>query len=185
MNAAASMRNRLARTLAPVLQRWHKLEARQQKIFAGGAALLVMALLFAYLWLPAVRERERLMARLPQLSAQLALMQEQAEEIRRLNSVSPIAPAPPTAADASILQAAFGDGARVSLDPGRAFRIAIPRIAYATWWDRLGDVQSRHQLQLVSLTLQALPGGNREVSVDMQLADTARGGGAAAAGAVK
>jgi type II secretory pathway component PulM len=185
MSARAAMGSRITRSLAPLRQRWHRLEARQQQWAAGGAVLLVTTLLFAYLWLPAVRERERLVAKLPQLHAQRALMQQQADEIRQLNSTSPIAPVPPAAADTATLQAAFGDGARVSLDASRAFRIAIPRIAYATWWERLGDVQSRHPLQLVSLSMQALPGGNREVSVDMLLADTTRGNVAAAPGAAK
>ena len=101
-------------------------------------------------------------------------MKQQAEEIRQLNSTSPIAPAPPTVADIATLQAAFGEGARVSVDAGRAFRIVVPRIAYASWWDRLGEVQSRHQLQMVSLTLLALPGSNREVSIEMQLTDRMR-----------
>ena len=69
MSARAAIRWRITGWLAPALQRWHGLEPRQQRLFAGGVALLVVALLFAYLWLPAVRERERLTARLPQLSA--------------------------------------------------------------------------------------------------------------------
>lgn len=185
MSALAPIRGRLAVALAPALQRWHRLEPRQQRIFGGGALLLMVALLFAYVWLPAVRERERLSARLPQLGAQLALMQKQADEIRQLNSTSLIAPAPPVIADIATLQSAFGDGARVSLDAGRAFRIVIPKIAYATWWDRLGDAQSRHQLQIISLSLQSLPGSNREVSVDMLLADRTRGSTSPSAGAAK
>ncbi len=170
---ARSFVHRLTQQIAPLRQRWHRLDARQQRIISIGAALLLLILLWALVWLPAQRERDRLMARLPQLTAQLAVMQKQADEIRRLNSTSAIVPAPPTVADIATLQAVFGDGARASVDTGagRGFRIVIPRIAYAQWWDRLGEVQMRHQLQLASLSLQALPGNNREVSIDMQLAD--------------
>jgi len=185
MSARATMRDRLALSLAPVRQRWHQLETRQQQFFGGGALLLVAALLFAYLWLPAVRERERLLAGMPQRHAQLALMQKQADEIRQLNSTSLIAPAPPAVADIATLRSAFGEDARVSVDPSRAFRIAIPRIAYANWWDRVGDAQSRHQLHLVSLSLHALPGNNREVAVEMLLADRAGGNTAPASGAAR
>jgi type II secretory pathway component PulM len=185
MSISASARNGLAISFAPVLQHWHRLAPRQQRIFGAVTILFVVAILFAYVWLPAVRERDRLTARLPQLNAQLSLMKKQAEEIRQLTSTSLIAPAPAIIADAATLQAAFGDGARVNPDANRAFRIVIPRIAYAVWWDRLTDVQSRHQLQIVSITLQALPVGNREISVDMVIADQPRAGMTSASGAVK
>ena len=185
MSALASMRDRVTASFAPVRQRWHRLETRQQRIFGSGAVLLVAALLLAYVWLPAVRERERLIARLPQLSAQLALMRKQADEIRQLNSTSLITPAPPAVPDIATLQSSLGDGARVSVDPSRALRIVIPRIAYATWWDRLGDVRSRHQLDIVSLSLTALPGSHREVSIDMLLADRTRNAVSPASAAAK
>ena len=171
MNTLVSIGGRLTGSLIPVLQRWHRLDTRQQRIFGGATLLLAVALLFAYVWLPAVRERDRLIARLPQLDTQLTLMKKQADEIRQLNSTSLIAPAPPAIADIAILQSAFGEGARASVDASRAWRIVIPRIAYATWWDRLGDVQSRHRLHIVSLSLQALPGNNRQVAAEMLLAD--------------
>jgi type II secretory pathway component PulM len=172
----------IATAFTPVMQHWHRLPPRQQRLATAGGTLLVIALLFAYVWLPAVRERDRLEARLPQLRAQLALMQQQAEQIRQLNSTSAIAPAPPTAADIATLQAVFGEGTRVSIDPGRIFRIVIPRIAYSQWWDRIGEVQARHQLQLVALTLQALPGSGREVSVEMAMAEPRQGNPATPAG---
>ena len=175
MNTLVSIRSRLTGSLTPVLQRWHRLDIRQQRIFGGATLLLAVALLFAYVWLPAVRERDRLITRLPQLDTQLTRMKQQAEEIRQLNSTSLIAPAPPAIADIATLQSAFGEGARASVDASRAasraWLIVIPRIAYATWWDRLGDVQSRHQLHIVSLSLQALPGNNRQVAIEMRLAD--------------
>ncbi len=185
MSAQASMRNRVAASLSPVLQRWHRLETRQQRIYGALGALLVFALLYAYVWLPAARERERLATRLPQLSVQLALMKQQADEVLQLNSTSAIAPAPPIAPDIAALQSIFGEGARVSVDSNRAFRVVVPKMGYANWWDRVGDVQARHQLQIVSLNLQALPGNNHEVSVDMLLADRARVGAAPASGVSK
>lgn len=176
MSALDSVRARLAVLFAPASQRWHRLDARRQQMLGAGTLLLIALLLIAYVWLPALRERDRLSARLPQLRAQLAAMRAEADEVRRISSVSAIAPAPAVAADAAALQQAFGEGARVSVDAGRAFRVVIARIAYATWWDRLAEVQARHRLGLVSLTLSALPGTSREVSIDMQLADRPAGG---------
>ncbi len=174
MNTRSAMRDRLVTSTAPLLRRWHRMDARQQRLFGGLGALLVLAVLLAYVWLPAVRERDRLTARLPQLSAQLASMKQQAEEVRQLNSTSALAPAPPVATDIASLQSVFGEVARVSVDSNRAFRVVIPKTSYANWWDRVGDVQARHQLQMISLSLQALPGNTREVSVDMLLGDRTR-----------
>lgn len=168
---STSIAHRLANAFSPFMRRWQQLDARAQTIVGTGALLLIVAILTAYVWLPAARERERLTARLPQLSAQLALMQRQAEEIRVLNGASAIAPAPPVSADTAALQNLFGDGAQASIDASRGFRIVIPKISYAKWWDRLADADTRHQLQLVTLTLRALPGNTREVSIDMTLAD--------------
>jgi hypothetical protein len=161
----------VANALSPLTRRWRQLDARSQTIASVGALLLIVAILYAYVWLPAARERERLTARLPQLSAQLALMQRQAGEVRALNGATAIAPAPPVTADTTALQSLFGEGTQASIDANRGFRIVIPKISYAKWWDRLGDADVRHQLQLVHLTLRALPGNNREVSIDMTLAD--------------
>ena len=181
----STIRNRLAVLLAPALQRWRRLDQRQQTIVAWATVALIVACLFAYVWLPASRERDRLTARLPQLKIQLATLQKQLDEVRELNRASPVAPAPPVAAETGALQSAFGDGTRANVDNDRAFKIVIPRITYAQWWDRLGDVEARHRLQLVSLNLQALPGGNREVSVDMVLANRAPGGTAPSMGGSK
>jgi len=169
MNVA--LQNRVTQSLAPLLQRWHRLELRQQRIFGGGAAVLAFALLLAYVWLPAVRERERLLARLPQLGAQLAQMQNQAEEIRELTRTSALTPAPASAPDVGALQAVFGEGVHVTADANRALRIVIPKITYAAWWDRTVDAQARYRLQIASLSMLSLPGNSHEVSVDMLLAD--------------
>ena len=80
----ASLGRRLVEAFAPVTRRWRMLDARTQAIVGTGAVLLIVACLYAYVWLPAARERDRLMLRLPQLAAQLALMQTQADEIRAL-----------------------------------------------------------------------------------------------------
>lgn len=182
-----SMRDQIATTLAPALQRWHKLEPRQQRLLGSLTGVVCVALVLAYVWLPAIRERERLIARLPQLRAQLALMQAQGEEIRNLTSTSLIAPAPKTAPDIAALQAIFGEGTRVSLEPNRALRVVIPKTTYTLWWDRIGELQMRFGLSVTSLSLTRLqtPGPNLEFSVDMLLADRSQASSSPVFGAVK
>lgn len=173
MGAMTHISARLSPVVAPLQQRWHALEPRQQNWIRFGAIIVVLLLLIAYLWLPAERERQRLIAVLPQMSLQLDQMKLQAQEIAQLNASTSAVPAR-TRADSAQLQALFGEGTRVSLDANRAFRVVIPKIAYAAWWDRVNDAQSRFPLRITTLSVQVLPGGNREVSVDMTLADTSR-----------
>lgn len=156
---------------ARLQQRWHALLPRQQRIFGGSALVLAFGLLLAYVWMPAVRERDRLLVRLPQLKMQLEQMQDQADEIGRLKSAPPVVATSAAVADVPALQNIFGESARVTVDANRALRVVIPKMAYAAWWDRIADIQSRYRLQIAALTLQSLPGGRHDVSVDMLLSD--------------
>jgi len=173
MAAIANVLARLNPLIAPLQQRWQMLEKRRQNWISMGAIAVVLLLLIAYLWLPAVRERQRLIAVIPQMSLQLDQMKLQAREVAQLNAGTGTPPARESA-DSAQLQALFGDGARVSLDANRAFRIVIPKIAYAAWWDRVNEAQSRFPLRIATLSVQAVPSGNREVSVEMTLADPSR-----------
>lgn len=177
MNAPAAWRSLGARTgdaLAPARQRWDALEPRQQRMIRIGGVLVLLVLAIAWLWLPAAREREQLLARLPQMAAELAQMKQQAGEINRLVNSAAAAPLNRVPADSAQLQALFGSGAKISVEGGRAFRVIIARIAYAAWWDALAEAQARHALRMSALVMKPVAGGNREVSVEMVLADPAR-----------
>ncbi len=184
MNAPAAWRSLGARTgdaLAPVRQRWNALEPRQQRMIRIGGVLVLLVLAIAWLWLPAARERERLLARLPQMAAELAQMKQQAGEISQLVNSNAPAPVNRVPADSAQLQSLFGAAAKISIDRERGFRVVIARIAYAAWWDALAEAQSRHGLRMTALAMKAVAGGNREVSVEMVLTDPARASVPAAA----
>ncbi|MBL8524595.1 MAG: type II secretion system protein M [Betaproteobacteria bacterium] len=174
MTALSKLSSQLSTAIAPLQQRWHGLELRQRRMIAIGGTVVAILLLIAYVWLPLARERQRLITALPQMSAQLAQMKLQAQEISQLNAAGTAVPPARAAADPAQLQALFGEGTKVSLDANRAFRIVVPKIAYAAWWDRVNEAQSRFPLRIATLSVQALPSGNREVSVDMKLADPSR-----------
>lgn len=183
MNAPAAWRSLGARSgdaLAPARQRWNALEPRQQRMIRIGGVLVLLVLAITWLWLPAARERERLLQRLPQMAAELAQMKQQAGEINRLVNSGAAAPLNRVPADSAQLQALFGSGAKISVD-GRAFRVVITRIAYAAWWDALSEAQARHALRMSALVMKPVAGGNREVSVEMVLADPERPAAAVAA----
>lgn len=174
------MAGRFTHALMPVKARWNMLDARTRRVLGIGGSLLLAGLILAFVWLPNMRARETLAARLPQLDAQLALMQSQAKEVAALAKL----PAAPAAArigvDAAALQSIYGPDAQITA-AASGYRIVIPVIAYAKWWDKTAELISRHELVLKEATLTRLPKpdtGAAQVNVDMQLGTHTRTAGA-------
>ena len=155
-------------------QRWHGLERRQRQIIVGGAGVAIIALLFAYVWLPLERERTQLATRLPQLHARLADMQRQVEEIKLVRSAPPVA-ITTRALDAQALRAAFsGSEVTVNALGNQRFRLLIAATAYSTWIDELKRLQSQSvvrvdEAKLISLAEAAQSG---MVKVDATFSST-------------
>lgn len=169
--------NKIRDTLKPLRQRWDALESRPRRLMLAGAMLLVAGLIFAYGWLPAARAREALGARLPQLEMQLASMRKQSQEVTALAKQPATALAKTAAADVAALQSVFGADAQIAA-AADGFRIVIPSVAYASWWDRTNAALSRYPLVLRTATVTRVPGataGGSDVAVDMRLGVEARG----------
>ena len=177
--------NKIAFTFAPAQTRWNALETGQRRLLVIGALLLALGFLMAFVWLPAVRTREMLNSRIPQLEAQLAVMRSQAIEVTALGR-SPISPvAPRRIADVTALQSVFGPDAQITAVQN-GFRITIPAISYANWWDKTGDAASQYALTLRAATMTRLDKpakGEAVIAVDMQLAGVEKAAGTAAAAA--
>ena len=184
LSRIGNIRNRVAIAVNPWRTRWQSLDTRVQRMVLVGAALLALAMLWAYVWLPAARGRTQLGERIPVMSAQLATMRVQAEEIRRLNSLPPVVTARSALplADVSALQALFGANANVTLDENRAFRIVIPAIAYTAWLDQLDSALNRYRVRVAAINLKSLSAGatkgaataptkSAEVAVELTLID--------------
>lgn len=159
--------------LLPLRRRWRELPASRQRLGATIAVIVAVVVGYAFVWLPVMREHDRLVQRLPQLQAQLRAMQSQADELRRISALPVSTDKGGATTDAAALQTTFGPSARISVSPDRTFRVQIPKQPYAQWWDRLAEAQGRHGLQLKSLSVTptADAGPAHEVSVDMQLAE--------------
>jgi general secretion pathway protein M len=137
-------------------QRWSILSGRQRSVIVAGAVILIVALLFAYVWLPIQRSRADNTARLPELRAALAEMQRQAEELQRIRAVPPAAAAL-RPLDAQALRAAF-NGSQVvvtALDRQR-FGLAIADTGYAVWIDELNRLQAQSAARIEAAALSAL-----------------------------
>jgi type II secretory pathway component PulM len=153
------------------------LDARTRTIAIVGLAVLAIALVFAYAWLPAARGRTALAERVPALNAKLATMRLQAEEIKRLNTLPALAAnttrTPTTRADKSALEATFANSARATPADGNSFQVTIPAIVYTAWIDRLDQVAERFQMHATKMTIKPIADKPGQVTVDFTLTNDA------------
>lgn len=174
--------DRVKQALQPLRARWHTLDRKRRAQSAFLAMFVVVAFTFAFVLLPALDARKTLTERLPQLAAQLATMRSQANEVADLSKVPPIAAAPRIAADIPSLQSLFGPGAQITAAQD-GFRIVMPSISYANWWDKTADAISRHSLMLREAELTRNDSSTTKrsmVAVDMRLGSEARVAGSPA-----
>ena len=131
------MRVALNAQLAPLRIRWSALEPRQRLVVSIGAAVLLVGILIAYVWLPLERDRVALQKRLPELRGQLAAMERDAEEVKRMRTLpAGLAGTAPRALDAAQLRTNFTGSQVTAIDGGR-FKVVVPDTAYAQWMDEL------------------------------------------------
>ena len=140
---------------------WRQLAPRERRLISWGGAGLLAALCYAYLWQPITVERHKLRASLPQLRANAAQMQRQAQEIAQLKAS--ITPAPRgEALKSAIYQAANEAGLDSKtlqanlLDESRA-NIALAAVSFDAWAVLVTNLQKNQRIRLESCTIEALP----------------------------
>ena len=187
----ASVQDRVthALTSSPVWMRWQGLSGEGQRIIKWSTALLALALIWAYVWLPASRGRAVLTARIPVLQTQLAEMKREVDDVKRINAMPLVVTSENrrTLADSVGLQTAFGPAATVTINDSRQFRVSIPSIAYTSWLDSLDTVLTRFRVRVVKLNLKPLDvktpastdarNGATLVAIELVLADDTGIGG--------
>ncbi len=125
-------------------RRWADRNGRKQAAIGAASLLLVIGLAYAYLWQPVERERDRLLARVPQLRAEAKAVERDMQELERLKESVIASPA---------LRAAIQQAAAASRLPDTSFRFTAQdsntaRIVIAsasaeqafTWAARLGSI---------------------------------------------
>ena len=178
-----------ALTSSPAWMRWQGLSSEGQRIIKWSISLLAIALIWAFVWLPASRGRAVLTARIPVLQTQLAEMKREVADIKRINAMPLVVTAENrrTLADTAGLQTVFGPTATVTINDSRQFRISVPSIVYTTWLDNLDTILTRFRVRVVKLNLKPLdlktaaPSDTRNsatlVSAELVLADDTGMGG--------
>lgn len=175
----AIISNAMATIITP---RWQALSPAGQRMITAVSALLTVGVVWAMLYQPIQQSRERDRARIKSLQAQLQQMQDQANEVRQLRTMAPVAAtASLLLADVVQLQTVFGPQANVSLATNAkgaeqpasiAFRVSISQMPYANLIERLEQTGLRFRLRVLSAALTRTPGMTpATVSGDILFAD--------------
>ncbi len=142
-----------------LIQFWRSRAPRERLVLAGGSALLVLALGYAYGWLPMQREAAQLRQALPQLRAQARQLQQDALEVGRLKA-RPVPAQQGGSLAAVIDQRAKAIGLRERIesitpqDDGRV-QVVLPDVAFDAWLGWLGDLQASHAVRVESARIEA------------------------------
>lgn len=155
---------------AAIAEYWQSRPPRDRALIVLVAAITVLGLLYAYVWMPMNETRARLRAELPKLRGDAQQMQAQAKEIARLKA------APPAQGSAGPLEklnqsaeAAGMGGAPpqvTQLAPDRV-QVMIAATPFDRWIAWLGDLAAESGIRVESAQVNATgePGVVRVQSV--------------------
>jgi len=141
-----------------VIELWAGRSPRERRVMASGAAAALALILVALVWLPLERSRTRIAAELPQLRASVALMQRQAEEVKRLRA---LAPTPLAAAPLAKLVAQNAwtrdlPGLELAIIDDKHLRLHGENIAFGALLEWLATARAAHGLRVETAHIEAL-----------------------------
>jgi len=156
-----------------LIQFWRSRAPRERLVLAGGPALLILAVLYAYVWLPMQREVAQLRLALPPLREQARQLQQDAAEVGRLKALPAVSREAGNLARVVEQRAiAAGQLERIeSITPQGVgqVRVVLPQVGVEAWIALLGELQAGDGVHVESIRIQA---GDETgmVSVDAVLA---------------
>lgn len=138
---------------------WRARNARERWLIGGGGALVLVAVLWAYVWAPIASERARLIASLPALRVQAQHVAGQAAEVERLRTAarSRTESGPPQRAIEDAMKAAgFADGfAGVAALGGGRFQVNLGVVPFDALLRVVAQLAERHGLAVETIALKA------------------------------
>lgn len=145
---------------------WHARTDGERRAIAIVGAVVAVAIVLAFAWLPLERSRSRDAAALPALRAQLAAMERDAAEVKRLKSL------PARKAPASSLAALAASnpvaGTQLAAIDEKRMRLSSGDVGYAALVEGLASMAASHGLHAESARIEALPTAGR-VSAEITL----------------
>ena len=161
--------------IANLEQLWRERNPRERWLIGLGLPLLLLALLYAYLWLPVQKERARLQRTLPELRASAAQLHQQAQEVQTLRQRVPASEAAANPADPVTVmrQAATEAGLpapQIQPDNTGRLRVRFEQVTFNPLIQWLDILQRQHGLKVETLELGAAAGGPGRVNAQIAFA---------------
>lgn len=144
---------------ALLIQFWRARAPRERLVLGGGAALLVLALGYAYGWLPMQRDAAQMRKELPQLRVQARQLQQDAAEVAQLRA-QPVVARTVDSLASIVEQRAVAGGLRERIESiaaldTRHVRVVLPQVAFDTWVAWLGELQANDGIRVESARIEA------------------------------
>jgi general secretion pathway protein M len=155
---------------------WQARAPRERLVYGGGAAALLIASLWAYVWLPLQNERAQLVAALPKLRVQAAETVRESAEVERLRAAARKRGGVPQDAIGEAMKAAgFGDSYAgiSSLGEGRV-QVNLRTVPFDELVRALAALAENQGVAVESVALKAA--GEGKVQVESLVLRAARGG---------
>jgi len=155
---------------------WRARAPRERLVYGVGACALLIASVWAYVWLPLQDERTRLAAALPKLRAQAAEVAHESAEVDRLRAAGRKRGAVPQGAIEEAMRAAgFGEsyGGISPLGEGRV-QVNLRTVPFDELVRALAALGESQGVTVESVALRAA--GEGKVQVESLVLRTARGG---------
>jgi general secretion pathway protein M len=142
-----------ARAIKTALTEWFEARApREKRLITAGGTVLVLALIYNLLWAPAWDGRAKITADLPELEVQLADVQLQAGEARRLKGAAAVrAPSGAALRDAlaaSLAEAGIPEPQLTVL--GKGVQVDAKNAPFGAWMAWLDEVRHADHLRVVN-----------------------------------
>lgn len=141
-------------------QRWAALQQREKRILAGGGLFLLGFAFYAGLWVPMQSGLDRLRASVPAKTQELARLQMQATEIRRLKGRGPTKPSGSSLSTVERLATSRGLRQQISkLEPDgqHGLRLTVEQVDFNRLLRFLAELQKQQGLRVENATFDGDP----------------------------
>lgn len=146
-----------------LMQRWQVMARRERRMVASAVLIVLAALVYLFLIEPAWQGRQRLQRELPVLRAQLAKVDQLADEARQLGA-SAVGSDTPQAVRARLERSVEAAGLKPALaqlqQTGSLFDLRFRSVPHGAWlaWLDVAVRDTRLRIVDVSVTREAAPG---------------------------
>jgi type II secretory pathway component PulM len=132
---------------------WQNLLPRERWIIAGGGGVLVVALLYAYLWLPLHQQRQKLQEVLPRMRLQATQLQTARDEVLRLKAQVGAGARSNLPLQQALTASATAQGLtllKVDVTGEHSAMLVLDNVAFDDWLRWLHLLQTQQGLHLVA-----------------------------------